>query len=1233
MKKKQIMYISILIILSTITEIQSIRHLSTEDLITIDDKLNDDIIKEDYTFYEEGDAYFSYDLLKFSSENYLVFNIHNSLSSEVKKIINIQCILSDSTTFTDVVQDFQTKDNICSSLHYFLNQRVIVLTPLSGYKEGFKLYLKIHSEPGNKISIFIREKSNYKTKLDEIQAITDSFAYVAYEFNPEEYYEKKKEYLLTSSETNGLLICKKDNTKLTLIAETKLLAISEQSLAAHFWGSEKIIIFVGKRDYDESVTDNDLTVSLKEQTDKNTKLYYYIPNNYGGLTSFHYECKDNLMEHYLIVNYDNLDSDQYYYKVHNLVGSKLNVLGYLSVDNKDIKQMEYSDIKRFNFLPKTDYHLQVFKLQCSEEGEKIIANIYYGKKTKNVEAGSLRITQFQDYFHNFENRFELNYGNKTDELGIEIFTPGVEEEKKFKVFFEGRDYVINNKNIYIFTIKNSESLSISSDDKTLETLISVSGIEIKKDADYLKMYNYWNGFDYYQYYKIDHEFNTNYYFDLEVNNPTNKVISLCYYVPNMEVFYASQNCFLFPSKTTRNITLGAIFKISEENDFNAEEPKYHFVLYNKDFTLYSINKVYFRSDLKKSTPIEKQLIDSYTELKYLDASLVKNEPSYFNLDIRNTTEVNHLDLYLLGDRSNRPNDLKLDIKCIVKYEFAIHYIEPYFTEDNKCIVINKDEINPNVYHILFNNTKKDANDIFIMKIIPTGDVDVKFIVKINDFISSYIFNFEQKIYYINHPSIYSIYEVNRTALENLSSKKNMILYDTDEDGIEFYARKDKEFLQIFKGSFNILKINEVLEQYKSYDTFIFVIGKYDCENKYCETTESKYQLKYFANLEDINIPIDKFNGNYRIPIARNDCKVDKPYYVILDYGEDYKKEDIYLVKYDFLGTLNTVHYIDRFIQDDFERGFIKIEKLHKILENNHLSILKYVCRDKSLFIYIDYFSKTDDLEKKLKPASLHYFMLQNNTEYTFNYENVDEINIALLEGKNQPTVVFENSQKQWKTSTSITLKRKDANINKFYLTTSEKADLPIRIITRYNVENLPRTKIDSLYKIDNTFIYDIPDFTTDVTFYLTRKSSLRALEESGVEVCYNAGSVLLLDKINVNCFTVEDEYEFKYTVPQDRAEGSKSYVVLYPSDPNMQINVNKVEANTKSDGQNSGNNGHNKEEEGGSGWIVVLIIILVVIILIAVGVFIFIKMRKPKRLNSEDIERDVKKESQMEIVD
>ena len=1023
---------------------------------------------------------------------------------------------------------------------------------------------------------------------------------------------------------------------MSLIAETQLLAISEQSLAAHFWDYEKIIIFAGKRNYDESDTDNDLTLSLEEQTDKNVKLYYYLPHNVEeGLTSFHYECKDDLMQHYLIVNYNNLDSDKYYYKIHNLVGSKSNSFAYLS-DNKDIKNLEYSEIKRCNYLPQNDYHLQVFKLQCSGEGNKIIANIFYAKKgDASIDKAPVLKKLFGDYLHNFKEAFTLNYVN-ISEIGIEIFTPDIEEEKVFKVFFEGKDYKVNNKNIYIFPVKNSESLSIFSDDKNEEAIISISGIEKRdeEDEDYLKMYIIGKGDTYYQFYKINHDFNTNYYLDVEINNPNDNVIPLCYYLPNMEVFYnTAQNCFLFPGKTTRNITIGTVFKVSEENNFNFEEPKYHFIMYNNDPLKYKITKIYFRTDLKKSTPIDKTIFDIYSYLKYLEASLVKDEPSYFNLDISNTNEVNHLDLYLLGDR---PNDLKLDIKCIMKYEFAINFIDPYFTDENDvCMVINKDELNPDVYHILFNNVKKDANQIFIMKIIPNGNVDVKFLIKTNDYISSYIFDFSQDIYNIKQPSIYSIYEVNRTEFENLSSKNNMILYDKDENGIEFYARKGKEFSQIIKGSFNILKINEILDKYKSYDKFVFVIGKHDCENKYCES-QSKYQIKYLANLEYITITPDEFNGNYRIPIAGNDCKKNKPYYIILDYGKNYEKEEIALVKYDFLDNLNNAQYIDRFIVNeynyDFEKGLIKIDKYQKIKENNHLSIIRYTCKENSLFVYYDYFSKTDDTEKRLKPGSIHYFILQNNTKYTFNYEKVDEIEIAILEGRKQPTFVFENKAKEMKSGyTTITLYRKDKNINNFSLTTPEN-DLPIRIITRYDINNLPKTEIDSLYKIDNTFIYVIPDFTTEVTFYLKRKSSLRALEENGVQVCYNAGNILLLDKNNLNCFNVEDEYEFKYIVPQEREESSKSYIVLYPSDSNQQINVKKVEPNIINNEQNSSSD-KNNEEEGGSGWIVALIIILVVIILIAVGVFIFIKMRKPKRVNSEDIEKDIKKETSMEIVD
>ena len=299
-------YFYIFVLIISITKIQSI----TEQINPIDNKLNDgDIIKEDYSFDETGDAYFSYNLNKFSSESNIVFTIHDSKKDYLTKL-NIQCILSDSTNYQDIVKEFPNKESICAVLYHSDDKLINVIASLSGYKTGLNLPLKMHSVKGDQMSIFLRENKNYYTEIKN-QTITNSFAYVAFEFEPKKNYNKEIEKVLIATRANSLLICEKNNNKFTLIDETLLLLISEQSLAAHFWKHDKLIIFVGKYEYDETVTDNDIILNLVEkEVNKYEKLYYYLANKDGGLISFHYECTDDITQHYLIVNYGNLDDLQ-----------------------------------------------------------------------------------------------------------------------------------------------------------------------------------------------------------------------------------------------------------------------------------------------------------------------------------------------------------------------------------------------------------------------------------------------------------------------------------------------------------------------------------------------------------------------------------------------------------------------------------------------------------------------------------------------------------------------------------------------------------------------------------------------------------------------------------------------------------------------------------------------------------------------------------------------------------
>ena len=103
-----------------------------------------------------------------------------------------------------------------------------------------------------------------------------------------------------------------------------------------------------------------------------------------------------------------------------------------------------------------------------------------------------------------------------------------------------------------------------------------------------------------------------------------------------------------------------------------------------------------------------------------------------------------------------------------------------------------------------------------------------------------------------------------------------------------------------------------------------------------------------------------------------------------------------------------------------------------------------------------------------------------------------------------------------------------------------------------------------------------------------------------------------------------------------KSEGEKvakgESVFRYCRDDEQEINVERINPVLKDDGTNNNeNNNPKKDEDGGLSWIVILIIILLILILIGVGVFIFIRWRK-KGLSSEEIEKTVKQETPMQII-
>ena len=911
------------LLISLISCSNDIRSLNMIQIQGIGFDYSDNIKFVDYKSNESGTAYFYYDISKASPGNKILLTIHNHSSQK----FTIKCILS---SLTELDYNFNKKDSICTEIYESVNYtitNIIFSFNENEIKSGDKLYLKLDSKKYNLI-FFVREKDAYKDVITT-QDISYSFAYTAFEFNVKNFYNKQ--YLLTSSKKQGFLIFGHKDNKYLEIDETSALPISEQSLSAHFWDFDKIIIFAGKSDYnsDSSKKENILNITLTEINNDNVKLYYYTGINFYnkyGFSSFHSECIDKNIQHYLVVNYRTLDIGDYYYKFNNLIGSDP-YLADFPLSNTDITKLDYSKVKRINDLTKKDYSIHVFKFECSGESNKILANLQYTKKDSYIKSeASPSNNTITDYLYQFEKDkgFTLSYDTTKYEFILEIFTPNSEDNKIFNVEFENKKIQINNKDKYVFTRSdnNYKDLTIKSDE-TIEAVISFfPSIKISEDSSkqkYLSINTIISNSIYYSYYEIDHKYDANYFLDIEINNPTNNTLPFCYYLTNMVIIQnVSQNCILLPSMTTQNITFKNIFKYVGTNNFNIEEPKYSIVMYNNHSKFdYEIKYIYYRTDLAKSTPIN-TIYEGHDSL-FLETSLEKNKDSYYNVYLDNVTEEYHFDLYILNDVS-KYEESKLDIKCISSYEVAIKIIEPLFTEENNiCHYINKEDYKSNVSHIIFKGIINDINNHLLIKITPKEDMKVRFLFDTNEYIiKNYEFDdyFREAIHLINEPSVYKIVELNRTNLEEFKSKY-FAFYDRDVYGMEFYARNQNEFKQIYKKeNFIFMNINEVLDKYKNYSEFLFVFGKNDCKNIFC-TSFARYQVKYLDNV--FYKYIDEFNEYYRYPININKCKEDENYYMVFNYGKKYKKENLSLGKYAFIRDTTTGYYLDTFKDNDYEQ--------------------------------------------------------------------------------------------------------------------------------------------------------------------------------------------------------------------------------------------------------------------------------------------------------------------------
>lgn len=1161
---------------------------------------------------EKTDAYFYYDQLTTDIKN-LVFTINTTVAN---KDTSIKCIFSKSSEIDDVINEFNSKTSICQVYADSTSKVYNVIVPLSGAESGSKLYLDVHAGKTCNVNLFLRGGGSFLNKVTNDIKLSHSFAYYAFEFDPKDY--EKKKVLFTSSLAESFLVFGVNNNKNTLIDETSIILLNNQSLAAHFWPYEKVVVFVGVKTVDLQAA-NSITINSVETSDN---LYYYIPAFNFGFSSFFYQCKDSTTTHYLISNFGNLDSAKSYnFKFHNQIPEKVSVAD-LAAGKTDVKSLTYADAKRYNVLKKTDSHLHVLKVQCPNAGKKINLNWKYSDMSLDNGKSMYGIVT-KDFYLDFSkgDNAEIQYIlDDSKELSLEVFTPDTETDTKFTVKFEGKNYQINNKNTFLFPVKDTSAKSVAiSCESSIKAIVSMS-LSIKRNKtqdDIYTLHNYIENDIAYTFYEIPHDFNANYNVTMTVSNPTKNTISVCYYVPTLGVIQNSgNNCFLMEAEKKLNLSLINLFEEKEdENNFNVEEPKYHLIVYNNKIPQeYKVTYVDFTTNLNKSLPINNVYKDH--NFLYRDDNIQKDKKFYYNIDFRSKIKENHFDFYIKTDSDlSNAKELQFDLKCIMKYEFAAQIVDPFFTEDNNvCYLINNKDYSSNVFHYIFNNTKMADNEYLIIRVVPKIDMKIKFVIDEMNLIES-SFSLEEGVKSYSEQSVYKIFQINMTDLKKY--KKDMIFYNYD-NSTEIYGRKGKkDFVLIKKGAFFLFKPIEVMVDYTDYDKILFIYGKNDCED-FC-TSVSQYQIKHVENYTYKEIP--EFPGSYRFPISINNCKKDNPYYYIFfDYGKQYLQKDIYLAKNIIYGDL-TGNYIDKLGPGNFEQNYLLYQYFHKIEENKfHISIIRLTCKEKYFGIF-DYFTQpSEDKEIQLERGVMRYYILRNNTNYTLDYRSISHIKVDVINDKIEPKITFESRDLPMKTGHTLTLIRQIENVNKFYLAGDSKVDIPVRITTLIDPSELPKTDINSLYKVDDTFVYVVEKNVVTVTFTIRATARLRLLlQEGGLKVCYNVAKMILLEKNEANCANINGEK----LVYENQLPGTESYIVLFPPEGSPKFNIIKVSTSTKggSSGGSDSKDGENKKK--GLHWAVILLIIILVIAIIILVALIIIKIRK-KTVTSEDIEKDIK---------
>ena len=1218
-------HLILLILFFSFSNISS-KDLKSSEINTIEKNFSNGLITYNYTIKESEDAYFSFNISDFQVIR-MVFTIHNSVNQK----INIQCIQSKSTKLEDLKREFKSWNNNCSTLVTSTHEIINVIANIYENKENPNLYLHIKNQYGNlqsNLTFFIRENLSFKREL-KTEEISNPAAYIVYEIDPLEYYNKTRETdLLLTTTKEELLIYRnfsKDDfysIESDIYLKTYFLPLSQQSIAAQFNEysyNMKLLIFVGVKEYLE----NDTIILYFSQMDKNTKLYYYIFKEYKQVINFYYNCNDDITKHYLFVDYDELKSEEkYYFRFHDLIGSEARI-AQIQLGENDFKNFKYSDSLKFNYFSQEISHMHIIELKCPGDKNKILANIKYSRKENERDLVSFSyFDDIRDYPFTFgEKNLTVDYNEiPTNELAVEIFIPNKESNKTLKIYFENEVYEVLTDKTYFFEIidtQNFTNFTLASKE-VLQAFVTVSGqvrkkkIIVDRNKYIAAFYGNSRSSETYYIYEIEHEFNTNYYIDFEMINYDSRK-KFCYQVSNIGIpTIYSQNCFLLDYKESKNISLHIIFKYTENDDYNTTESKYILVVYHER-RIVAFKDVYFKTDLPYSKDINYFKVGH--NYQYLNASLERGKASYFNVALNNKTTENNINLYILSESTMDNNELLFDLKCIKAYEPYLDYITHNFIEqkENECHIVNNKDFNSNVYHIIYNDIKIESHEKLIIQIIPKTDLNIILMTDYSKIILTK-FNFRQNRI-INDSLVHQIYELNKEDILSLSEK---LIYNKHYNGLKLYARNKYDFEEINKGSLIEFNKEEINAKYKNYDKFLLIIGQNDCINY----KESNSIFEVIWNDDVFYYSLTQTNSYNRILIQNKDY--NKMYqYIIIDYDKQYLKGDIHFTYYTLLGQSFEISFQSELKNSIFDEPDVQLKK-YKIIKNNNQHLI--IVRSYSAVNfegYLDFFSEIDYSSQiiKLNKSSIKTYIIPKGKNYTFNYEEIDSIKMELLNDNEDPIIYFEDKKYNLNKDKTITFNKTNNNSELLYIEAPISSNVVIRIICFIDIKNIPKTDLANLYKIESKYIYDFnPKNIYQATFHIKRKYSIynrlkeENLDYSEINICYNVANMIVLEENGKNCFILKDDYALNYS----SYFYYETYLTFYSEAGGDSFFIEKIDELKNvvpteypyDDGDGDGN--------GSKTWIIILSVFLGVLI-IALIIIIFIRI-KYKAIRSDNIE-------------